>query len=190
MMVENGRAGAASRVRSHFNRKRPRARLGPVYCSASLQRVQRARKTDFELDKETSMHEKFRKFSQRTSEITGSSWAFLIAVAAIVIWLVTGPIFKFSDTWQLIINTGTTIITFLMVFLIQNTQNRDGKAMQLKLDELIRSNSEARNSLIDLESLTDSEIDELQNVFQQLQQSESTSVQEFCKALQDKLAEK
>jgi low affinity Fe/Cu permease len=133
------------------------------------------------------MNEIFRKFSQQTSEIVGSPWAFLVAALTVIIWLVTGPIFKFSDTWQLIINTGTTIVTFLMVFLIQNTQNRDAKAMQLKLDELIRSNSEARNTLIDLEDLTDEQVQEIQKAFQHLHQSENTEVRDFAKTLQDKL---
>jgi low affinity Fe/Cu permease len=98
------------------------------------------------------------------------------AVAVIVIWGLTGHIFHYSDTWQLIINTGTTIVTFLMVFLIQNTQNRDSKAIQLKLDELIRSLSGARNRLIDLETLSDEDLQKLQDEFQRLRKlSESTS---------------
>lgn len=134
------------------------------------------------------MNEIFRKFSQRTSELVGSSWAFLIAALTIIVWVVTGPIFKFSDTWQLVINTGTTIVTFLMVFLIQNTQNRDSKAIHLKLDELIRSNSEARNDFIDLENLKDEDIQEIQKAFQHLHQSENTEVKDFAKMLQDKLS--
>ena len=133
------------------------------------------------------MNEIFRKFSHTTSEVVGSSWAFLIAALAVIIWLITGPIFKFSDTWQLVINTGTTIVTFLMVFLIQNTQNRDAKAMHLKLDELIRSNSEARNSLIDLEDLNDMQIQEIQQTFQHLHQSEHPEVRDLAKTLQNKL---
>ena len=89
------------------------------------------------------MQERFRKFARRISDLTGSSWAFLLAVAAVVAWLAVGPWFHYSDTWQLVINTGTTIVTFLMVFLIQNTQNRDSKVMQLKLDELLRAVEEA-----------------------------------------------
>jgi Low affinity iron permease len=87
----------------------------------------------------------FRAFSRNTASAVGSAWAFIIAITVIVVWAATGPMFHFSDTWQLIINTGTTIVTFLMVFLIQNTQNRDGKAIQLKLDELIRALEGARN---------------------------------------------
>jgi len=90
------------------------------------------------------------------------------AVSVIVVWGLTGRIFHYSDTWQLIINTGTTIVTFLMVFLIQNTQNRDSKAIQLKLDEIIRSLSGARNHLIDLETLSDEDLQQLQDEFQRL----------------------
>src|SRR5690349_6503633 len=104
------------------------------------------------------MNEMFRKFSQKTSAMVGSPWAFMIAVAVIVVWAVTGPLFHFSDTWQLVINTGTTIVTFLMVFLIQNTQNRDAKAIHLKLDELIRAVKDARNNLVDLEDMSDEEL--------------------------------
>jgi low affinity Fe/Cu permease len=95
-----------------------------------------------------------------TSTVAGKPATFMLAVLIIVIWAVTGPLFKFSDTWQLVINTGTTIITFLMVFLIQNTQNRDALAVQLKLDELISSIKEARNEIIDVEDLGDKELQE------------------------------
>jgi len=98
----------------------------------------------------------------------GSAWAFIIAITVIIIWAATGPMFHYSDTWQLIINTGTTIVTFLMVFLIQNTQNRDGKAIQLKLDELIRALEGARNKLVDLEDLSDEELKKLEQEFQRL----------------------
>src|SRR4051812_19194843 len=104
------------------------------------------------------LKERFRQFACGAAECVGTYWSFGIAILLIFGWAVTGPIFHFSDTWQLVINTGTTIITFLMVFLIQNTQNRDAKAMHLKLDELIRSTSKARNSLVNLENLTDEEI--------------------------------
>ena len=95
----------------------------------------------------------------------GSAWAFAAAILIILIWGVTGPMFHYSDTWQLIINTGTTIVTFLMVFLIQNTQNRDAKAVHLKLDELIRALKGARNELIDLETLTDEDLTSLEKQF-------------------------
>jgi low affinity Fe/Cu permease len=110
----------------------------------------------------------FRGFAQRSSNVLGSAWAFCGAVLIIVIWLVTGPTFHFSDTWQLIINTATTVVTFLMVFLIQNTQNRDAKAMHLKLDELIRAVKGARNHLVDLENLSDEELKNLEEQFQRL----------------------
>jgi len=104
----------------------------------------------------------------------GSPIIFLFALLIILVWTITGPIFNFSDTWQLVINTGTTIVTFLMVFLIQNTQNRDAKAMQLKLDELLRASRSARDDLIDLEELTDEEIRTLDEHFRQLHQNLST----------------
>src|SRR5204863_6390357 len=100
----------------------------------------------------------FRIFARRSSVMLGSAWAFAGAVLVILVWLLTGPTFHFSDTWQLIINTGTTIVTFLMVFLIQNTQNRDAKATQLKLDEIIRAIKGARNTLVDLEDLSDEDL--------------------------------
>jgi low affinity Fe/Cu permease len=120
----------------------------------------------------------FRAFSRNTASVVGSAWAFIIAITVIVVWGATGPMFHFSDTWQLIINTGTTIVTFLMVFLIQNTQNRDGKAIQLKLDELIRALQGARNKLVDLEDLSDEELKKLEKEFQRLhRQSQETDAQ-------------
>jgi low affinity Fe/Cu permease len=110
----------------------------------------------------------FRVFARRSSAILGSAWAFVAAVLIIVVWGLTGPTFHFSDTWQLIINTGTTIVTFLMVFLIQNTQNRDAKAMHLKLDELIRALGKARNEMVDLENLSDEELRKLEEQFQRV----------------------
>ncbi len=110
----------------------------------------------------------FRRFSHATAEVVGRSYAFMVAVATIVVWGLTGPVFHFSDTWQLVINTGTTIITFLMVFLIQNTQNRDAHAIHLKLDELIRAHGSARNSLLALESMSDEQLRNLQREFEQL----------------------
>ncbi len=110
----------------------------------------------------------FHKISSQVATKVGSPMAFSIALLVIIVWGITGPIFDFSDTWQLIINTGTTIVTFLMVFVIQNTQNRDGKAMQLKLDELINTTKGARTKFVDVEELTDSELEELQGQFKEI----------------------
>jgi len=110
----------------------------------------------------------FRVFARKASHLLGSAWAFVVALLIIVVWGVTGPTFHYSDTWQLIINTGTTIVTFLMVFLIQNTQNRDAKAVHLKLDEIIRAIKGARNELVDLEDLSDEDLARLEKQFQRL----------------------
>jgi low affinity Fe/Cu permease len=110
----------------------------------------------------------FRLFARRSSMLLGSAWAFGIAILIIVIWGLTGPAFHYSNTWQLIINTGTTIVTFLMVFLIQNTQNRDAKAAHLKLDEIIRALEGARNELIDLEKLADEDLTSLEKQFERV----------------------
>jgi low affinity Fe/Cu permease len=116
------------------------------------------------------MNDLFRKFAHKAAGIVGSPWSFIIALTIIVVWALTGPIFHFSDTWQLVINTGTTIVTFLMVFLIQNTQNRDAKAIHLKLDELIRSVEKARDNLVDLEDLSDEELAQLEQEFRRLRE--------------------
>jgi low affinity Fe/Cu permease len=110
----------------------------------------------------------FRVFARKSSAVLGSPWAFATAILIILVWALTGPTFHYSDTWQLIINTGTTIVTFLMVFLIQNTQNRDAKAMHLKLDEIIRALRDARNELVDLEELSDEDLNKLEKQFQAL----------------------
>ncbi len=110
----------------------------------------------------------FRAFSCRVAAWTGTHWAFFVALFVILVWGATGPMFHFSDTWQLVINTGTTVITFLMVFLIQATQNRDGKALQLKLDELIRAQRSARNVFADLENATEEELQEFEEEFKAL----------------------
>src|SRR6476620_12796199 len=104
----------------------------------------------------------FSRFASSTAQVVGHPYMFLLAVGVLVIWAASGPFLHFSDPWQLIINTGTTIVTFLVVFLIQNTQNRDAKALHLKLDELIRSHLPARNDMIDIEKLSDEELDELE----------------------------
>jgi low affinity Fe/Cu permease len=111
---------------------------------------------------------RFDRMAKHASLVTGRPLTFLLAVGVVVVWGVTGPLFHFSDTWQLVINTGTTIITFLMVFLIQNTQNRDAMAMQLKLDELIRALKGAHTALLDLEELSDEELEQFMCDYQQL----------------------
>ena len=117
------------------------------------------------------MKETFRKAANKVSAWTGTANAFLLAITIVIVWAIVGPIFNYSNTWQLFINTGTTIVTFLMVFLIQNTQNRDSKAMQLKLDELIRS-GRGRDSFVDLEDLTDVELAELDQEFRALHEKQ------------------
>jgi low affinity Fe/Cu permease len=134
---------------------------GPARPSRSLGRGRNCAKT-------SGMNGWFQRFSHATAEMVGRSEAFLSAAFVVVLWSMTGPLFHFSDTWQLVINTGTTIVTFLMVFLIQNTQNRDAHAMHLKLDELIRANKGARNALLGLESMSDDELRRLQREFEEL----------------------
>jgi low affinity Fe/Cu permease len=104
------------------------------------------------------MHDLFRRIAAATSEVVGSAWSFMFAILIILVWAITGPMFNYSDTWQLVINTGTTIITFLMVFLIQNTQNRDSKVIHLKLDELLRALKHARTNFAELNNLSDEEL--------------------------------
>jgi len=132
-----------------------------------------------DLDEETSSTEttivtrtdRFARFSARSSHYLGSRWAFIAAIGVILVWAITGPIFHYSDTWQLVINTGTTIVTFLMVFLIQNTQNRDARAIHLKLNELIHAIDKARNNMIDVENLSDLELDELTRTYEKIRTS-------------------
>jgi low affinity Fe/Cu permease len=114
------------------------------------------------------MHERFRHFAARVSIVVGAPGSFAVALAVLVLWALAGPFCHFSDTWQLVINTGTTIVTFLIVFLIQNTQNRESKAVHLKLDELIRSIDNARNALIDLDELDDRELAQLEKDFRRI----------------------
>ena len=116
----------------------------------------------------SSMRSTFSRFAKAVAAAIGSPYAFAMALALIIVWAAFGPMFGFSETWQLVINTGTTIITFLVVFLIQTSQNRDAKAVHLKLDELIHVISEARNRLIDAEDLTEEELDKLDREFKQL----------------------
>lgn len=120
----------------------------------------------------------FSRFARGMSKMLGHPLAFGMAVLIIIVWAVLGPVFHFTDTWQLVINTGTTIITFLMVFLIQNTQNRDGEAMQLKLDELIRAVRGADNSILNTENLTERELQELQKHYTQLAQLAQEQLQQ------------
>ena len=119
----------------------------------------------------------FRQVARRISELLGTAGVFWIAVAMIVAWAATGPLFGYSDTWQLIINTATTVITFLMVFIIQNTQNRDSKAIHLKLDELIKAIKSARNSMIDLDRLSDEQLKELEEQYKKLCESHQNELQ-------------
>jgi low affinity Fe/Cu permease len=114
------------------------------------------------------MHDLFRAFAARVSVMVGSAGAFVAAIVIVVIWAALGPLYHYSDTWQLVINTGTTIITFLMVFLIQNSQNRDAKAIHLKLDELLKGVKGARTELVNVEGMSDKDLDELQREFAEL----------------------
>lgn len=129
------------------------------------------------------MNEAFRKFSVLAATALGSPWLFVVNVFLILVWLVSGPFFHYSDTWQLLVNTATTVFTYLAVFLIQNTQNRDAKAVHLKLDELISSMAGARNRLVDLEDLSDEELAELQQQFQKLRQRALHDKKEDARAI-------
>lgn len=122
------------------------------------------------------MGDAFHKFASIISFLAGSPWVFIGALIVITTWLLTGPLFNFSDTWQLMINTSTTIVTFLMVFLIQNTQNRDAKAIHLKLDELLRGVKGARTGLVNLEELSDEELENLHLEFEKLHNHYSSEV--------------
>jgi low affinity Fe/Cu permease len=121
----------------------------------------------------------FSRFARWISFHTGRPSAFLLAAFVVLVWAITGPLFNYSDTWQLVINTGTTIVTFLMVFLIQNTQNRDSQALHMKLDELIRAVSGARNGLIDLDELTDEELSRIQNHYAELARKSKNELREL-----------
>jgi low affinity Fe/Cu permease len=132
--------------------------------------TEKLKKQEKERDFFCVVSDAFRIFARRSSIALGSAWAFVGAVLVILLWILTGPMFNFSDTWQLVINTATTIITFLMVFLIQNTQNRDAKAVHLKLDELIRALKDARNELVDLENLSDEELQKLEKQFRRMRE--------------------
>src|SRR5947207_6597934 len=118
----------------------------------------------------TNTEKGFHIFATRAAYWVGTKWAFLAALLVIVLWLISGSYFHYSDTWQLIINTGTTVVTFLVVFLIQNTQNRDARAIHLKLDEIIKSIDEAQNEMIDIEHLSDPELQKLADKYQQVRE--------------------
>src|SRR6266446_3000027 len=151
------------------------ARAFSVACEAKVtvlmeHQVEKLKEQEKERDFFCVVSDAFRIIARRSSIALGSAWAFAGAMLVILVWLLTGPTFHFSDTWQLIINTATTIVTFLMVFLIQNTQNRDAKAMHLKLDEIIRAIKDARDELVDLEDLSDEDLRKLEEQFKRLRQ--------------------
>ena len=118
----------------------------------------------------------FSEVARQASSQLGTPYAFAVACGVVILWAVTGPMFAYSDTWQLVINTGTTIVTFLMVFIVQNTQNRDARALHLKLDEVLRSIDAARNKLINLENCTDEELDKMERQFKALRAREDRKV--------------
>jgi low affinity Fe/Cu permease len=130
--------------------------------------TEKLKKQEKERDFFCVVSDAFRIFARHSSIALGSAWAFAGALLVILVWVLTGPMFHFSDTWQLVINTATTIVTFLMVFLIQNTQNRDAKAVHLKLDEVIRALKGARNQLVNLEDLSDEDLKKLEKQFQRM----------------------
>lgn len=125
----------------------------------------------------SSLRDRFQAFARVTAQAMGSHWAFIVSLVIVAVWAATGSLFHYSDTWQLVINTGTTIITFLMVFLIQSTQNRDAKAIHLKLDELIRAIKGARNDLVLLEDMTEEELDDLAVQFARLKTRASVAAE-------------
>ena len=134
------------------------------WCNAKILRRQSGQQS-YLIQWRRHMRAMFTAFATKTAKAMGSIWAFLLALLIIIIWGITGPLFHYSDTWQLVINTGTTIITFLMVFLIQNTQNRDARAMHLKLDELILSLKSAHNEMLDIEELTDEQLEKIAETY-------------------------
>jgi low affinity Fe/Cu permease len=145
------------------------------YLTSWISRVHPVEKAciSTKMEKYSFVNEVFHKFSLKVSKTVGSPRMFIGALLLIILWICTGPVFHFSDTWQLVINTSTTIITFLMVFVIQNSQNRESAALQLKLDELIRAVTAARNNLVNLEEFSDEELERLQEEFRNLRETES-----------------
>jgi low affinity Fe/Cu permease len=138
-------------------------------------------------DEPMNLNEQFRKLARVAADALGSPWLFVVNVLLILVWLAAGPFANFSDTWQLVVNTATTVFTYLAVFLIQNTQNRDAKAMHLKLDELISSVHGARNRLVNLEDLSDEELERLHKQFHRLHQHASTNEVDAVRAIKDDL---
>ena len=133
----------------------------------------------------TKLNELFRKYAEKTAHVVGTPWAFALAVATIVVWGVLGPFFHYSDTWQLVINTGTTIVTFLIVFLIQNTQNRESRIIRLKLDELLRGVAGARTGFVSLDNMTDAELDEIHGEFERLREKYAPLVDDDIAAIHE-----
>ncbi len=129
------------------------------------------------------MNKLFRGFAEKTAQLVGTPWAFAAAVTIIVVWAIAGPMFGYSDTWQLIINTGTTIVTFLIVFLIQNTQNRETRLVRLKLDELLRGVEGARTAFVSLDKMTDEELDEIQSEFERLRERYAPLIEDDLAAI-------
>jgi low affinity Fe/Cu permease len=144
----------------------PKAHQNPAAKLAFVRRVREARERKHA--RPSRVHDLFRRFAHATSRAVGSPISFAAAAMVIIVWAVSGPMFGFSDTWQLVINTGTTIVTFLVVFAIQNTQNRDSQAIHLKLDELIRAIDAARNGMVEIENLPDSELARLEDEMRSL----------------------
>jgi len=136
------------------------------------------------------MQNTFRALAEKTAHAVGTYWAFLAALLTVVVWGVTGPYFAYSDTWQLVINTGTTIVTFLMVFLIQNTQNREARVITLKLDELIRAAEGARTGFVDLDHMTDEELEIVQQEFERLRENYAPLVDDDLAHVQRALAKR
>lgn len=134
------------------------------------------------------MRDLFRKLAETTAAAVGSYWAFLIAFAVVGVWAATGPLFGYSDTWQLFINTGTTIVTFLMVFLIQNTQNRESRVMALKLDELLRGVQGARTGFVELDHMTDEELETIKGEFTRLREQYAPLVDDDLDHVQEEIA--
>ncbi len=170
--MQRGGQSAITLLRLRRGTTTPYAQASPQRrypnITAKHQTPEKAKAKADDRDLICKVQDAFRAFARSASAVLGTAWAFVFAIVIIVIWAASGHIFHYSDTWQLIINTGTTIVTFLMVFLIQNTQNRDSKAVHLKLDELIRAASGARNKMVDLERMSDTDLGKLQAQFAQI----------------------